>query len=334
MSRNLKSILCGATVAALVIVPSVPGMSQGMAPHAPPAPAAPPAPPAPPHSGDWTTAPVRNFNTTSLKVEDVVGTLTVAVRDNGPMVVEVSGTRERVGGVHVSQDGGRLMIDCDSYSDEDNSVWDWRNWFNFPKYEDRHGGTLFVKVTVPRGTNVNVQDLVGDANIGDTMGDLHFEAATSRAHIGHVSKARIEVGGAGRIDIAGVTGDLSVDMGGSGRVTVGSAGSVRADLAGSADADFGQIAGGLKLDIAGSGDVTAAHVNGPTSIDVAGSSTVRIADGIANPLRIDIMGAGNVYFGGVAVDPHIDAVGSGTVHIKAYRGHLSSEGMAEVKIGD
>jgi hypothetical protein len=61
---------------------------------------------------------------------------------------------------------------------------------------------------------------------------------------------------------------------------------------------------------------------------------VKIADGIANPLSVDIMGAGNLYFGGVAVDPHIDAVGSGTVHLKAYRGKLNSEGMADVKVGD
>jgi hypothetical protein len=48
---------------------------------------------------------------------------------------------------------------------------------------------------------------------------------------------------------------------------------------------------------------------------------------------VDIMGAGNFVFGGVAVDPHIDAVGSGNVKLKSYRGHLDTEGMADVKIG-
>src|ERR1700722_13684653 len=94
MDRNLKSLLCGVAVAALVIAPSVSGFGQSM-PHPPPAPSAPPAPPAPPpppappappapmHGhGNWTTGSVRSFNTNSLKLEDVVGTIVVTVRDS------------------------------------------------------------------------------------------------------------------------------------------------------------------------------------------------------------------------------------------------------------
>jgi hypothetical protein len=60
---------------------------------------------------------------------------------------------------------------------------------------------------------------------------------------------------------------------------------------------------------------------------------VKIADGLANPLNVDILGAGDLYFGGVAVDPRISAMGSGNVRIKAYRGKLSNDGMANVQIG-
>jgi hypothetical protein len=282
----------------------------------------------------WTTAPVRSFSAQSVKLEDIVGTIIVAVRDSGPITVEMSGARSRVAGTQVSQDDGRVEVHGMSYEEDNKSVWDWHNWFNFKDENHNETGDLFVKVTVPRGTDVNVQDLVGDAYIGDTMGALRFDAAVSQAKIGRVSKAKIELGGTGKIDIASVTGELSIDMGGSGKITAGPTGSVKADIAGSGDAQFGNIGGGLSLDIAGSGDVTAAHVNGPVHIDIAGSGSVRIADGIADPLHVDIMGAGNLYFGGVAVDPHIDAVGSGTVHLKAYRGKLNSEGMADIKIGD
>ncbi len=347
MDRNLKSLLCGVAVAALVIAPSVSGFGQSMPHPPPPAPAAPPAPPAPPpmppmppmpamhgHGSNWTTGSVHTFNSNSVKLEDVVGTVVVTVRDSGPMSVQISGARERVAGVEVSQDDGRLNIEASSDGEDSQSVWDWKNWFNFHNSESHESNDLTIKVAVPRGSDVNVEDLVGEAYIGDTMGNLRFEAASSNAHIGKVAKAKISLGGSGRIDIAGVTGLLDVDMGGSGKLVAGPTGSVKADIAGSGDAQLGAIAGGLSVDIAGSGDITAAHVNGPTHIDIAGSGTVRIADGIANPLHVDIMGAGNLYFGGVAVDPHIDAVGSGTVHLKAYRGKLDSEGMADVKIGD
>lgn len=338
MNRKIKSLFCGAAVAAFVIAPTVSGFGQqARMPHAPAAPAAPAAPsatPAIPHGGsDWSTVQVRTFNAQRVKLEDVVGTIIVAVRDGGPMTLEVSGARERVSGVQVHQEGDKLIVEGSSYED-DKSVWDWRNWFNFKVENHNSVGDLYVKVTVPRGADVNVEDLVGDAYIGDTMGALHFEAATSKAKIGRVSKAKIDLGGTGHIEIASVTGELDIDMGGSGKIITGPVGNVKADIAGSGDAQFGVISGGLSLDIAGSGDVTAAHVNGPTRVDIAGSGSVRIADGIANPLHVDIMGAGSLYFGGIAIDPRIDAVGSGTVHIKAYRGKLSSDGMADVKIGD
>jgi len=346
MKPNLRSLLCGAAVAALVIAPTVPGFGQtsvvhvAAAPAAPAAPMAPPAPPAPPapaahYNGNWTVAPVRNFNTSSVRLQDIVGTITVAVRDGGPMIVEVSGARPRVDRVHASQDGGELIVEGSSDVEDNKSVWDWKNWFDFSHDENYDRGTLFVKVTIPRGSDVNVKDLVGDAYIGDTMGALRFDAAASKARIGKVQSASIDLGGTGDIYITSVANDLHLDMGGSGKVITGPVGgTVKASIAGSGDARFGNISGGIHLDIAGSGDVTAAHVNGPTHIDIAGSGTVRIADGIANPLHVDIMGAGNLYFGGVAIDPHIDAVGSGSVHLKAYRGKLNSEGMADVKIGD
>jgi hypothetical protein len=345
MDRKTKSLLCGVAVAALVIAPSVPGFGQSMphpapapsAPSMPPMPPAPPMPPMPPmhgHGSNWTVGSVHTFNTNSLKLEDVVGTVIVTVRDSGPMAVQISGARERVAGVEISQDDGRLHIEASSDGDDDRSVWDWKNWLNFHTDDSHESDDLTIKVTVPRGSDVNVEDLVGNATIGDTMGNLRFEAASSNAHIGKVAKAKISLGGSGRIDVASVTGLLDVEIGGSGKLVAGPTGSVKADIAGSGDAQLGAIAGGLSVDIAGSGDITAAHVNGPTHIDIAGSGTVRIADGIANPLHVDIMGAGNLYFGGVAVDPHIDAVGSGTVHLKAYRGKLDSEGMADVKVGD
>ncbi len=316
MKRSIRSLMIGAGVAALLITASEQGYGQAMNGH-----------------GDWVTAPSRNFNVHAFKLKDLVGTLTVAVRNGGPVSVEVSGNRARVGQVRFSQDGGQLVIQCPD-TEMNVSVWDWKNWFNFTDTENRSHQRLAIKLSVPRGTDVAVDGLVGDAVIGDTMGRLDFEAAASKAHIGNVSDAKVELGGTGTVDIASVAHTLDLDVGGSGKIHVGSAGRVKADLAGSADAQFGAIAGGLDLDIAGSGDVTASHVNGPVSVDIAGSGSVRIADGVADPLHVNIMGAGNLYFGGMAVDPRVDAVGSGSVHIKAYHGHLSSEGMADVKIGD
>jgi hypothetical protein len=306
MNRRAKSFLGGAAVAAILILPAV-------------------------ANGDWVVWPTKSYNANAVRLDDIVGRLVINVRDGGPVSVDVAGAKSRVQGVEVREEEGKVVIEG---SNESESVWNWHNWFNFSSDFEPRPDNLTVKVTVPRGASVDVHDLVGDANIGDTEGELHFEAAATKARIGRVGPAHISLGGAGRVDIAQVNGPLHLEVGGSGRVSVGPTHSVNADIAGSGDAQFGAIAGGLSLDIAGSGDVSAASVNGPTHIDIAGSGSVKIADGTANPLHVDIMGAGNFIFGGVAVDPHIDAIGSGNVRLKSYRGHLDTEGMADVKIGD
>ena len=344
MNRNTKSLMIGAAAAALLIAPTLGSMDAAFAAHVeqpagPPAPPAPPAPPSPAGAwraadSSWTRWPVRSYSASNVKFEDIVGTVIVDVRDGGQMTVEVSGAKSRVAGLSVAVKGNTLEVDG-SENKNDTSVWDWHDWFNFSNLEDdRRSDNLFVKVTVPRGTDVNIDGLVGNADIGDTQAALRLDAAVTNAKIGKVASAKIELGGDGRIDIAAVTGDLNLDVGGSGKVKTGPIGDVRADIAGSGDAQFGAIANGLKLSIAGSGDVTAARVNGPVRIEIAGSGNVKIGDGVADPLHLEVMGAGTFTFGGVAVDPHIEAFGSGSVRLKSYRGHLDNEGMADIKIGD
>ncbi|HUJ03715.1 MAG TPA: DUF2807 domain-containing protein [Rhizomicrobium sp.] len=307
MTSKLKSMAGGAAAAAVLIVPAA-------------------------AQTDWMSLPEKNADVHAVKVEDVVGNLTVNVRDTGPMTVNVSGTKERVRDIEITSIGSKLII---SGSGPDNqSVWDWRNWFNFSDQGHNRPADLMIKVLVPKGADVNVEDLVGDATIGDTMGPLRFEATATKARIGRVSSAHVAMDGTGRVDIAAVDGPLDLSIAGSGKVAVGPTRKVSADIAGAGDATLGPIAGGLDLDIAGSGDITAASVRGPVDLDIAGSGSVKIASGEANPLHVDIMGSGNFTFGGVAVDPHIDALGSGTVRLKSYRGKLSAEGMANVKIGE
>lgn len=342
MTFHLKSILRGAACAALLIVPSIGELGQVQAgdhfappaPPAPPAPQAPPAPPAPPaHAGHWGHWAPRTYGARALRMNDIVGTLSVVVRDGGPMTVEAWGAQERLNGLSAGVHDGRLEIDG-SDENENHNVWDWHHWFDFSHVNDWGTNNLTVRVTVPRGSDVVIEDLVGDVTIGDTQGALRLEAAATKARIGRVASANIEIGGSGRVDIAAVTGTLKLDVGGSGKITTGPIGNLNADLAGSGDAQFGPINGGIDLDIAGAADVAAARVNGPTKVTIAGSGSVRVADGTADPLHVEIMGSGNFAFGGVAIDPHIESFGSGNVRLKSYRGKLNTEGTADVKIGD
>lgn len=301
MTSRRKSAVTGALVAAALTLPAV--------------------------ADNWSAGPTKSFDVRAVNVHDVVGNLSIAVRE-GPATVQVSGNKARVDATSVRQEGGTLVVVGQNYE----QVWDWRHWFDFSG--DYNRGSLNVKITVPRGSDVRVDDLIGDAEIGDTMGPLHFSAVSTNSTIGRVADTHVSLAGSGKVTIGDIAGDLQVETAGAGKIIVGNVKSVHADVAGAGAIEAAAINGGLNLDIAGSGDFTAQRVNGPMHVDIAGSGSVRIAGGEADPLHVDIFGSGNVYFGGTAVDPHVSGFGSGSVKIHAMRGKLSSDGMANVKIGD
>jgi hypothetical protein len=279
----------------------------------------------------WVVWPTKTFQASSLRVEDVVGNVHVNVQD-GPMRVDVSGSRQMISGVTLKTDGGVLHIQGGEFDNV--NVWDWKKWFDFSNIQDQRNGKLFIKVTVPRGTEVRIEDTIGDTTIGDTFGKVHLETTAGNASVGRTSEAHIEMNGSGKASIGDVQGDLHLEIAGSGHLVGHNAGHVHAEIAGSGDAVMDSIATGVGIDITGAGDFTAQRVNGPVKVDIAGSGNVKIADGLANPLHVDILGAGDFRFGGLAVDPRISAMGSGNVKIKAYKGTFKNDGMADVQIGD
>jgi hypothetical protein len=306
MRSGTHSMLIGAAVAAFLVLPAVAGDSG------------------------WVTWPTKSYPANALRVDSIVGNVRVNVQD-GPMKVDVSGNKDMVSGLTVRTEGGLLHISGSDVASL--NVWDWKKWFDFSHINDERNGKLFIKITVPKGTDVRIEDLVGNATVGDTYGPIRLETTAGDSTVGRVTQARISMAGSGKTSVADVAGELRLDIAGSGRVTAGHAGSVRADIAGSGDAQLGAISGGLRVDIAGSGDFTASRVNGPVTVDIAGSGNVKIADGVADPLRVDILGAGDLFFGGNAVNPRISAMGSGNVRIKSYTGSMHNDGMADVQIG-
>ncbi|MDE3114086.1 MAG: DUF2807 domain-containing protein, partial [Pseudomonadota bacterium] len=232
-----KQFLVGAAVAALLILPGLthaaPVDTQAVLVS---------------DSGGWITSPQKSFPVRSVKVKDVIGVLSVAVKPSGPVTLEVAGIRSRVDGLEVSGDGGVLRIDGHHVS----SVWDWRDWFNFSGDNKIDPSKLQVRLVVPKGTALWVDGQIGDTTIGDTGGSLRFEAVTSNVRIGRVGEAKLTLAGSGKIDAAEIDGPLTLAVAGSGKVHVVRSKSVKADIAGAGDAQFGTVDGGLRLSIAGS----------------------------------------------------------------------------------
>jgi len=322
MNQEWRSALIGAGVAALLIIPT---LAHSQTPN--PAPA-----PAPARSANWVTKPQARFAVRKLSIDSVVGQIKVDVKDSGPITLEVAGTRRAVDGLTAKVEDGTLKIE--GANAPKIAVWDWRKWFDFSDARGTQDYKLSLHLIVPRGADIEVEDFVGSAIMGDTLGNLDFSANATKSKIGRVKSAKIEMNGSGQVDLAQVAGPLRIEVNGSGRINAGNVQSVRAELNGSGTAALGTISGPLHLEIAGSGDLTATKVVGPVHIEIAGAGSVKIADGVADPFHVEIAGSGDVVFGGLAVDPHVEALGSGKVRIHAMRGKLSSQGMANVKIGD
>jgi hypothetical protein len=306
MSNRTHSLLIGAVIAAVVSLPALAG------------------------DPNWVTGSRASYDVRSLKVDDVVATLRVDVTDRGPATLQISGLKQRMGDVKANASNGVLHIEGHNMD----AVWDWSHWFDFSHFNQYKPDQLIIAVTVPRGTRVEVNDIVGKANIGSTEGELRFSSAgETDSTIGNVAAANVSLAGSGKVLVGNVAGDLKAETAGSGDIRVGNTGPVNADIAGSGSIQVGHINGSLKVDIAGSGDFSAASVNGPLGADIAGSGSVTIGGGEANPLHVDIMGSGDVTFGGMAVNPHVSCMGSGSVKLRASRGSLSNECTSNLKIG-
>lgn len=278
----------------------------------------------------WVNGTWKTYDARALKLESVVGTVKVDVKDSGPMAIQISGNPDRVSKVQVNVRGGTLRVESGVVG----KVWDWRRWFDFSKMNSNKPGQLQITIVIPRGTPIDVEETAGNVAIGNTMGPLKFSVqGYTESSVGQVTSAKLDMAGSGKLFVAGVSGDAEVDTAGSGNIRIGDVGRVKAEIAGSGSISVGNVMTGTNVEIAGSGDFSAANVRGPVDASIAGSGSVTIAGGEANPLRVEIMGSGNVRFGGVAVNPKIEAMGSGNVRIKAYRGSLENDG-AKLTIGN
>lgn len=275
--------------------------------------------------------PTQTFVVKALKIDDLVGNLSVEVKDAGPTELTLSGAQWGIDRMRVRQDGDVLRI---SAEDRD-GVWNWRSWFDFRHGDKSKKSLLTVRLVVPRGMAIDVDDFVGRADIGNTEGPLTFEVAgRTDTQIGNVARAHIVLSGSGKVSVGRVSGDLHAETVGSGNIRVGNAKATHAEISGAGTVALADVAGPLHVEIAGAGNFSAHGVNGPVHVEIAGAGAVAISEGLADPLHVETIGSGKVSFGGVAVNPHVEAVGSGRVQIKSYRGKLLREGNVDVKIGD
>lgn len=190
--------------------------------------------------------------------------------------------------------------------------------------------TLKLTITLAPGTDVGIEDLVGDATVGDLQGPIAIEAVAGKIAIGRATSVSVESSGSADVTVAEASGSLSIETAGSGKVKVGRAGPTAISISGSGDAAVEQVSGSLGIEIDGSADVRIGQVDGPVAISISGSGDVAIAGGRANPFAAETSGSGSILFAGTAVNPRVSSSGSGDVCIGKAEGAIQSDGAITI----
>lgn len=256
-----------------------------------------------------------SFTSSKLLIDSVLGDVTVNVVPGATgITVSATGDDKFTSLVTFQQNGDRAEIVMGdlSYSSSENLQ------------------TLQVTVTVPPGTDLAVEDHIGNLAIGDTRAPVAIEAVAGSITVGSATSVALETAGSADISVTEATAALSIDTSGSGTVKVGRAGPTSISISGSGDAEIGPVSGSLGIDLSGSANVTVASVNGAVAISTSGSSDVYITAGHASPFAADTSGSGSIYFAGTAVNPQISTSGSGEICLGAAEGTIQSEGSITI----
>lgn len=275
----------------------------------------------------------QNYQADALKVTDFVGTLIVTTGGSGGMTADISCVdcpAGRLEDVEIRTRGDTLHIDGEELRKGD-GPW-WKVWDGVSLDLDDLDEYPVVTVRLPQGSAVTV-DMMGRAEIGDTMGPLKLAGVAMTADVGRVKNAKLSIAGSGKFVVDAVEEDLTVSVAGSGDSEIGRAGSASVSIAGSGNVRLGTVDGPLSVSVAGSGDVRSDSAQGSVSVKIAGSGDVAVKNGRADPLTVRVNGSGDFDFGGVAVNPTISVNGSGNVRLAAMEGSLDSRGSGTIKIG-
>ncbi len=250
-----------------------------------------------------------------LYIDNIVGDVTVVVTPGtSGITISATGDDRFTSRLSFSQNGDRaeIVMGDISYNSNENLQ------------------TLQLTITVAPGTDLAIEDLIGNATIGDTKAPVAIEAIAGNITIGSATSVALESAGSADISVTEATAALSIDTSGSGTVKVGRAGATSISISGSGDAEIGPVSGSLGIDLSGSANVTVASVNGPVAISTSGSSDVYITSGRASPFAADTSGSGSIYFAGTAVNPQVSSSGSGDICLGAAEGTIQSEGAIKI----
>ncbi|OYQ32609.1 hypothetical protein CHU95_17675 [Niveispirillum lacus] len=233
-----------------------------------------------------TSGPQR-FEGSRLVVRDVIGAVKVTVDPSAKDVtVTIDADAEEFPLLSARGGEGGVVIARSRPPEKQRQSWNVQD------------NNVVITVTLPKGSAIHVDDMIGKLEVGDLDGPLTADIrAAADLKTGRLSSARIDVAGAAGIHTGDITGRLDLSIAGAG------------------DVDIGSVRQGADISIAGFGDIDIAGVKGPVSVRVGGVGDVDLNNGDVDMLDISVAGMGSVSFEGAAKDRRINSSGLSSVRV-------------------
>ncbi len=253
-------------------------------------------------TGKITVGPTR-YNTRALEVRGVQADLVIIVHDVPFCEFTMTGPQGQLEAIEVNERGGILVIEGESsggsgvtiISGGGSSIRAGRISTRSMIIGD--GGVSFqggnitigggssgqneVKITVkvPKGTAVDLTDVDGRINIGDTEGALRLSmGGVSNICVGRIGKLRARLSGSSNMEIRHVIGDVNIDVSGSGSIIIhgGLASQLDINLSGMGTVRFDGSAQDADLSVSGMGRIDVAWVTNCPRRSKSGMASITV----------------------------------------------------------
>ncbi|WP_119677833.1 hypothetical protein [Indioceanicola profundi] len=225
------------------------------------------------------------FQADSIEVENLLGTLDIRVDANAKdITVSADGkNRELLDRLNIRQRGRAVVIDMDMPRDHNRNI----------NVED---DAPEVVVTVPAGTGLEVEDMIGELKAQSGLADVRVSLRSAATmEFGQVRSMNVNAQGALNLEVDEVQNGMNLALHGAGNIEVG------------------RVTGPADMAVKGVGNIEVDRVDGPVSISLNGMGHIAVEGGRADTLEIEVAGMGAVSFDGEAGTKRINKSGFASV---------------------
>lgn len=308
------------------------------------------------------------FDVDRLKIEELRGDLKVIVDDVEEVSLSMRGTKSMIEYVEFSQDGGVLYVnssppqvnaDIVARILSGENVSDNLRGEGVQAIRNYYQGSSEVIVRVPENFALDLSDISGDIDIGDTLGSVRLTVDSYRdIAIGQIGSLDLLSNGSGNVSVNSVQNFARVTVGSYGDVSIqdgdveslvavtqssgdftyngNSTGTTSLTAESYGEINIGGVIANAELKTENSGDILVDKVIGSIEATAESYGDIYIRDGSVDLLTAMTENSGEFYFGGTAKDVNLTSTSYGDIYVGEVTGtsQIDESSSGDITVGN